>query len=547
MPAWIHDRARKILEDTRKQYGKEKGKEVAFAVATQQAHATGQSPKKWHGKPFGTSQGKREAKEKYDSPAKMKKSACDRGISLGRYTKPTELINKWLSIKSGSVPTGKDTPPRIIAQDRKANAEQGLAPDSSGMSITSSIRSKTRSWEDAFDFSLGKTASKVDTFQPKFPLGVRAVSPFRKVAQQSMEGAVSSFLRDNQNPTDEEFHRWAESQGRKTDSAEEAAYALASRHSAFLGGGKSNEEGKKPSDFSSEQISKGLEVEKEHTPVKEDKLKITTDHLTEDPRYYNNPMFAAELGQKGTEQKSAAMREKQVRSRLHGGWGLPQAAQVAGTLPVGGIFGAYAASPMGQARAFLGRLRKGEHALTDSERALLKKHPELKRLAEQGGGEKTYPISRFFTHPVTGAVGGGLAGSAISNLLGAEPGSPGHVLGAIGGALGGGGLTWLARHQHAKRLMEQQSKEGAFASVLPHFMASLEKLGVLSVGGNEKEGQAETTQSYPPEVDSSFLQWLLRESAKNAPTGQQLLEQAAETGSAVGENRLRGQLAQFGM
>lgn len=75
MPEWIHNRAKKIMESTKEQYGKEKGEQVAFALATQQAHATGKAPKKWHGETFGTPEGKREAKEKYDNPAEMKKSA----------------------------------------------------------------------------------------------------------------------------------------------------------------------------------------------------------------------------------------------------------------------------------------------------------------------------------------------------------------------------------------------------------------------------------------------------------------------------------------
>ncbi len=77
MPEFIHERAKKIMESTKEQYGPEKGEQVAFAIANQQAHATGQAPKKWHGRPYGTPEGKREAKEKYDEPSKMQKSAVD--------------------------------------------------------------------------------------------------------------------------------------------------------------------------------------------------------------------------------------------------------------------------------------------------------------------------------------------------------------------------------------------------------------------------------------------------------------------------------------
>ncbi len=83
MPKWIEDRAERIMDSTKDQYGEAKGKQVAYALATQQAHATGKSPKKWKGKPFGTPEGKREAKKKYDDPKDMKKSARGRGLGPG--------------------------------------------------------------------------------------------------------------------------------------------------------------------------------------------------------------------------------------------------------------------------------------------------------------------------------------------------------------------------------------------------------------------------------------------------------------------------------
>lgn len=43
----------------------------------------------------------------------------------------------------------------------------------------------------------------------------------------------------------------------------------------------------KPSDFDSNQISKGTKVELEHTHDKEIAKEIAMDHLTEDPKYYD--------------------------------------------------------------------------------------------------------------------------------------------------------------------------------------------------------------------------------------------------------------------
>ena len=40
-------------------------------------------------------------------------------------------------------------------------------------------------------------------------------------------------------------------------------------------------------DFDPKQIEKGIEVEMEHTGNPEVSLKITLDHLTEHPRYYD--------------------------------------------------------------------------------------------------------------------------------------------------------------------------------------------------------------------------------------------------------------------
>ena len=70
MPQWIHDRARHIQAKN-----PEMNESAAFAIATQQAHATGKSPKG-----YGTSAGREEAKEKYTTPGDDKKTADPGGI-----------------------------------------------------------------------------------------------------------------------------------------------------------------------------------------------------------------------------------------------------------------------------------------------------------------------------------------------------------------------------------------------------------------------------------------------------------------------------------
>ena len=69
--SWIRQRAKRIQEETKKEYGKEKGERVAYAVATQQAHAKGKSPKR-----YGTPEGRAEAKDKHEEPEKMQEKAA---------------------------------------------------------------------------------------------------------------------------------------------------------------------------------------------------------------------------------------------------------------------------------------------------------------------------------------------------------------------------------------------------------------------------------------------------------------------------------------
>jgi len=60
MPAWIHERAEHILAKN-----PSLPKSQAFAIATQQSHAAGKTPKG-----YGTTAGKVIAKAKYDQPKK---------------------------------------------------------------------------------------------------------------------------------------------------------------------------------------------------------------------------------------------------------------------------------------------------------------------------------------------------------------------------------------------------------------------------------------------------------------------------------------------
>lgn len=83
MPEWIHERAEHLLAKN-----PDMKKETAFAVATQQSHAMGKTPKG-----YGTAQGKREAKAKFDTPKGDVKTPNPGGLTTPKL--PEEATKKW--------------------------------------------------------------------------------------------------------------------------------------------------------------------------------------------------------------------------------------------------------------------------------------------------------------------------------------------------------------------------------------------------------------------------------------------------------------------
>lgn len=81
MPEWIHNRAEHIR---RKNPGMPKS--TSFAIATQQSHATGHTPAG-----YGTTEGKREAKKKYDET----KSHYEQKADPSHKTKTSANLSLW--------------------------------------------------------------------------------------------------------------------------------------------------------------------------------------------------------------------------------------------------------------------------------------------------------------------------------------------------------------------------------------------------------------------------------------------------------------------
>jgi hypothetical protein len=133
----------------------------------------------------------------------------------------------------------------------------------------------------------------------------------KKASEQlsDIEIKLLHYFNDNLNPSDDDFHGWAEEQGIDVHEAEAGAYSLASRLAKFmLTDGKSNEEGFKLDDADKKEVKLGLEIESEHSSDPVIQTKITLDHLAEFPNY-NSELIKWEKGMEGESKLEAAMRK----------------------------------------------------------------------------------------------------------------------------------------------------------------------------------------------------------------------------------------------
>lgn len=93
MPQWIHDRAKRLQEKN-----PDMPESKAWAIATQQSHALGKSPKG-----YGTAEGKRVAKKKYDTPGDDQKTASVLLFAFGDELEKIALPRYEQEIQAGNI------------------------------------------------------------------------------------------------------------------------------------------------------------------------------------------------------------------------------------------------------------------------------------------------------------------------------------------------------------------------------------------------------------------------------------------------------------
>jgi len=93
-------------------------------------------------------------------------------------------------------------------------------------------------------------------------------------------GAIIEYFSTHEKPNDEEVHKIAEDLGINPHELENKVYSLLT---GFLNAGRYKEN---PVEPDSEELKKGIEVEKEHTTIPALAKRIALDHLSEMPDYY---------------------------------------------------------------------------------------------------------------------------------------------------------------------------------------------------------------------------------------------------------------------
>jgi hypothetical protein len=115
MPSWIHERAKHISAKNPSM-----SESQAWAIATQQSHALGKTPKG-----YGTAEGRREAKEKYTTPKDDKKTANPGNLTSARMDKNAGLGNTIMGFLKGAPAAAAPSSGSLIASGVKKQMAAG--------------------------------------------------------------------------------------------------------------------------------------------------------------------------------------------------------------------------------------------------------------------------------------------------------------------------------------------------------------------------------------------------------------------------------------
>lgn len=270
MPEWLHNRAEHLLAKNPSM-----NKSQAFAIATQQSHKMGKSPKG-----YGTKKGKKEARQKYDKPRKE----YVRGANPGKLDSPklAEVgLEEGLAAGGGALAgVGLGVLGAKFKGGRQAARVAKLLKPA-GPHVT--IGAKAR----------GQWASEL----PKLdPASQKAIMENPLVAQGGMAPEMALMhIRDSMKPGEKIVDFLAKQRTPQVTSKIGSALPeffdelmsiqkVAAEHKDLTPGGKADK--KQLKDFPKDQIAMGQKIEMEHTNDPALAREISMDHLDEFKDYY---------------------------------------------------------------------------------------------------------------------------------------------------------------------------------------------------------------------------------------------------------------------
>jgi hypothetical protein len=251
MPQWIHDRAEHLLAKNPKME-----KSTAFAIATQQSHRLGKSPKG-----YGTKKGKQEAKAKYSKPKKEYKKTPN---------------------------PGKLDSPKMPGKPKEASAF--FSEFSAIMKVANGDEEGMRTELTAEDKKAIKSYMK-DRPKGEADKEFHALVEERHINPHAAEEHVYDML------------------GEKTAAAFlDELTKIGAEHKDKTPGGKADK--KQLSDYPKDQIAMGQKVEMEHTDDPALAREISMDHLEEFPDYYTRLKRMEHEAEKAKEKTAKVLTQK---------------------------------------------------------------------------------------------------------------------------------------------------------------------------------------------------------------------------------------------
>jgi hypothetical protein len=243
MPAWIHNRAEHILAKNPSM-----DKSQAFAIATQQSHRLGKSPKG-----YGTSAGKKRAKAKFDKPKKEYVKTPNPGkLESPKMASLEEKLAKVLTMKG-----------RVRIKEKNFAIPSGKGPGGTGKyPIHDAQHAKS-----ALTF-----VRRHGTPEEKSQVYAAVAKKYPGLAGRSSVEGVREAISKRASA-----HKYASMCGELIE------ITLAKQADAIPGG---KADTKTDSDFNPKQIAMGEKVELEHTNKPSLAREISRDHLTEFSDYY---------------------------------------------------------------------------------------------------------------------------------------------------------------------------------------------------------------------------------------------------------------------